>query len=318
MLCLPKPTVWAKYSPQGTYKDTKTRSSLLAEKRYSNNRLPRRLPNPGLLHRRIKSKHSINTRPPAVASFHHKVGEVLPSPHSVIDVYGPLHRFIDNVTQSRREKDPGHKEQMPKSHSQSHSISSHSGKPHRDIGSSPPCHLAGTPALQTIKNTAHKIPTGFSRQLRDNPVLKQQCSHRTSVVAPQRSNRKRQYHQSSCPRAVHNLRRLQSRLGCMLPEPNRKWSLVSSGSQRSYKCSRAQSSLSQKPIQHHSVSPHGQCYSRCPRKQQRRYPFPSASQPNSRTMTVVPSKINSDHRSTLTRQTQQCGRQRVKRVLRLQ
>ena len=35
-------------------------------------------------------------------------------------------------------------------------------------------------------------------------------------------------------------------------------------------------------------------------------------------MAVVPSKINSDHRSALTRQTQQCGRQRVKRVLRLQ
>ena len=30
------------------------------------------------------------------------------------------------------------------------------------------------------------------------------------------------------------------------------------------------------------------------------------------------SKLNSDHRSALTRQTQQCGRQRVKRVLRLQ
>ena len=51
-----------------------------------------------------------------------------------------------------------------------------------------------------------------------------------------------------------------------------------------------------------------------PHKQQRGYPFPSASQPNSRTMAVVPSKINSDHRSALTRQTQQCG----KRVLRLQ
>ena len=35
-------------------------------------------------------------------------------------------------------------------------------------------------------------------------------------------------------------------------------------------------------------------------------------------MAVVPSKINSDHRSAPTRQTQRCGRQRVKRVLRLQ
>ena len=39
------------------------------------------------------------------------------------------------------------------------------------------------------------------------------------------------------PRAVHNLRRLQSRLGCILPEPNRKWPLVSYGGQRSYQCS---------------------------------------------------------------------------------
>ena len=110
----------------------------------------------------------------------------------------------------------------------------------------------------------------------------------------------------------------------MLPESNRNWSLVSSGGQRSYQCSRTQSSfschqnVSQTPFQHHCVSPHGQYHSRCPHKQQRGYPFPSASQPNSRTMAVVPSKINSDHRSALTRQTQQCGRQRVKRVLRLQ
>ena len=324
MLCLPRPTIWAKYSSQGIYKATKTRSSLLAEKRYSNNRLSRRLLNPGLLHRRVKSKHSTNTRPPAVAGFHHKLGQVLPSPHSVIDISGPLHRFTDNVTQSPREKDPEHSEQMSTSHSQSYSICSHSGKPHRDIGSSPPCHLAGPPTLQTITNTANKIPTGFPRQLRDTHVLKQQSSHRTSVVAPQHSNRKWQYHQSSCPRALHNLRRLQSRLGCMLPEPNRKWSLVSLGSQRSYQCSRTQSSLSchqslsQRPVQHHSVSPHGQHHSRCPRKQQRGNPFPSVSQPNSRALAVVPSEINSDHCSAPTRQTQQCGRQRVKRVLRLQ
>ena len=131
------------------------------------------------------------------------------------------------------------------------------------------------------------------------------------MVAPQHSNRKWQYHQSSCPRALHNLRRLQSRLGCMLPEPNRKWSLVSLGSQRSYQCSRTQSSLSchqslsQRPVQHHSVSPHGQHHSRCPHKQQRGNPFPSVSQPNSRALAVVPSEINSDHCSAPTRQTQQ-------------
>ena len=66
------------------------------------------------------------------------------------------------------------------------------------------------------------------------------------------------------------------------------------------------------------MSPHGQYHSRCPHEQPRGYPLPSASQPNSRTMAVLPSKIDSDHCSALTRQTQQCGRQRVKRVLRLQ
>ena len=40
--------------------------------------------------------------------------------------------------------------------------------------------------LQRITNTAHKIPTGLSRQLRDTHVPKQQCSQRTSVVAPEK------------------------------------------------------------------------------------------------------------------------------------
>ena len=130
---------WAKYRSQGIYKANKTDSSLLAENRYSNNRLP----NPGLLHKRVKSKHSTNTRPSAVARFHHKLGKVHASPHSVIDICGPLHRFADNVAQSPREIDPENTEQMSKSHSQSHFISSRSGKPHRDIRSSLPCHLAG-------------------------------------------------------------------------------------------------------------------------------------------------------------------------------
>ena len=109
-----------------------------------------------------------------MARFHHKLGEVPPSSHSVFDISWTHHRFTDNVTESPGEKDAGHTEQMSKPHSQSHYISSHSGKPHRDIGSSPPCHLAGPPTLQSITNTAHKIPTGFSGQLRDTGVLKQQ------------------------------------------------------------------------------------------------------------------------------------------------
>ena len=148
--CLPRAAIWAKCLSQGIYKANKTHSRLLAEKRYSNNRIPGRLPYPGLLHKRVKSKHSTNTRPSAVTRCHHKLGEVHTSPHSVIDISGPLHRFADNVAQSPREKDPEHTEQMLKSHSQSHFISSRSGKPHRDIGSSPPCHLAGPSTLQRI------------------------------------------------------------------------------------------------------------------------------------------------------------------------
>ena len=51
----------------------------------------------------------------------------------------------------------------------------------------------------------------LSRQLQDTHIPKQRCSHWTSVVAPEHNNRKRQYHQFSCPRAVHNLRSLLAR-----------------------------------------------------------------------------------------------------------
>ena len=111
LLCLPRPAIWAKYCSQGIYKANKTHSSLLAEKRYSNNRIPGRLPNPELLHKRVESKHSTNTRSSAVARFHHKLGEVHASSYSLIDISGPLHRFADNVAQSPWEKDPKHTEQ---------------------------------------------------------------------------------------------------------------------------------------------------------------------------------------------------------------
>ena len=177
MFCLPRPVIWAKYCPQGIYKANKTHSSLLAEKRYSNNRLPRRLPNPGLIRKRVKSKHSTNTRPSAVARFHHNLGKVDASSHSVIDFSGPLYRFAVNVTQSPREKDHEHTEQMSKSHSQSHFISSRNCKPHRVSRSGPPYLLAGPSTLQRITNTAHKIPRRLSRQLQDTHVPKQRCSH---------------------------------------------------------------------------------------------------------------------------------------------
>ena len=81
-------------------------------------------------------------------------------------------------------------------------------------------------------------------------------------------------HQPSHPRSLHNIRRLKSRPGCVLPGPNRKRSLVPSGGQTTHKCSRAQSGLSynqslpERPLQHHSVSVHGQHLSRSPCKQQ--------------------------------------------------
>ena len=87
-------------APRVFTKLNKTHSSLLAEKRYSNNRIPGRLPNPELLHKRVESKHSTNTRSSAVARFHHKLGEVHASSYSLIDISGPLHRFADNVAQS--------------------------------------------------------------------------------------------------------------------------------------------------------------------------------------------------------------------------
>ena len=176
MLCLPRPVIWAKYRPQGIYKANKTHSRLFAEKRYLNNRLPGRLPNPGLIHKRVKSKHSTNTRFSAAARFHYNLGKVDASPHSVIDFSGPLYRFAVNVTQSPREKDHEHIEQMPKFHSQSHFISSRNCKPHRVIRSAPPYLLAGPSTLQRITNTAHKIPRGLSRQLQDTQVPKQRCT----------------------------------------------------------------------------------------------------------------------------------------------
>ena len=83
----------------------------------------------------------------------------------------------------------------------------------------------------------------------------------------------------------------------MMPEPNCKWLPVSFGGQRSCQCCQTQSSLScqqslsQKQVKHYRVPLHGQHYSCCPCKQQRGKLFSSASQPNSRSMKVVPTRI---------------------------
>ena len=144
------------------------------------------------------------------------------------------------------------------------------------------------------------------------------------MVVPERNNCKRKRNQPSRPRSIHNLRHVQIGLGCMLPGFHRKRPLVSSGIQTAHKRSRAQSrlsfnqSLSQRPVQHHGLPWHGQYNSRVPCKKQRRNAFRPAHQPNSQAVAVVHSTRNSDHRSASTRQTQRCGRQRIKRVLRLQ
>ena len=62
-------------------------------------------------------------------------------------------------------------------------------------------------------STANKISTHLLRQLRGTHVPKQQCLHRTLVVAPEHSNRKQQYHQSSCLRAIHTVASDASKAG---------------------------------------------------------------------------------------------------------
>ena len=204
IIYLPGTTVWAKYSSQGIYKANKTHSRLSAEERYSNSRLPRRLSNPGLLHRRVEGKHSANAGPPTMVRFHHKLGEIHSGSHSVINIPGPLHKLCDNDAQPPREKDPEHTKQMPKDPIQPHFIGTRSGKPDRDIGGGSPCNLAGPPPLQVLANTAHKIPTGISTQLRDAHVIEQQRSGRTALVVPERTDHKWQSYQPSCSRSMHN------------------------------------------------------------------------------------------------------------------
>ena len=142
IIYLPGPTIWVKYSSQGIYKADETLNRLSAEGRYSNSRLPRRLPNPGLLHRRVKSQHSANTGLHTVARFH-KLGEIHCGPHSVIDIPGPLNKLSDNVAQPHREKGPDHTKQMLKD---PFDTARPSGRP---------------PPLQVFTNATHKkIPTG--------------------------------------------------------------------------------------------------------------------------------------------------------------
>lgn len=323
-ICLSRSAVWAKYSSQSVYKTNKTHSCFPTEERYSNNRLPRRFSNSRLLHSRVNSKHPANTHPSTAAGFHHKLGEVYPGAHPVLNFSGPFHRLTGNVTQPPRGKDSEYTEQMSTPSPKLNSCSSRGSKSDRDIGGRSPCHLASPPPLQIPTNTAHKVPADISRQLRDTHVFEQQCSSRTTVVAPECCNRKRQCDQSSSHRPIHNIRRLQNRLGCVVRELNRKRPLVASGSQTTHKRPRIESGLScrqslpQGQGEHCGMSPHGQHYCYCPREQQRGNTFPTTCQLNSETVAVVSSEINPDHCSTLTRQAQQHSRQRIQGVLRLQ
>ena len=205
--------IWAKYSSQSLYKANKTHSCLPTEERYSNNCLPRRLSNPRFFHRRVKGKHLASTDPFAAAGVHHKLGEVDPGSHAFINILWICHRLTDNVTQPSRTKGPEHTEQMSTRSPQPNSSSSRRTQPNRDIGVWSPCHFASPPS---ITNAADKVPAGLSRPLRDTYTLKQQCSSRHTVVAPECCSHKRQCDQSSSPRPIHNIRRLQNRLGCVV------------------------------------------------------------------------------------------------------
>ena len=179
--------------------------------------------------------------------------------------------------------------------------------------------------LEPLERTSTRLLQNKQNSLVAWPgLLKQQRSSRTTVVAPECCNGKRQYDHSSSPRPIHNIGRIQSRLECVMRELNRRRPLATSGSQTTHKRPRTESGLScrqslpQGQHQHCGMSLHGQPYSCSSPKQQRGNTYSTTCQPNSGPMAVVSSEINPDHCSTLTRQAQQCSRQRAEEVLRLQ
>ena len=191
-ICILKPCLWAKYCSQGIYKASKTSSCLPAKDRYSNNHLSRRLSYPGKLPRGVKSQHSANTGPLTAARLRHKLGKLRSGPHPVIDISRFLHKLTDEIIQSSRKKNnnnnnkkkhPDHSKQNSTNDVQPHPISSRSGKLHKHIRGCLPRHLEGPSLLEALTNTAHKVFTYISSQLRDTCVPEQQCSGRTTVVA---------------------------------------------------------------------------------------------------------------------------------------
>ena len=161
--------ICAKYSSQSLCKANKAHSCLPTEERYSNNRLPRRLCNPRFLHRRVKGKHLASTDPFAAHGFTINWEKSILDPMQSLTFLG----FVidsDNVTQPSRTKGPEYTEQMSRP-SLPNSSSSRSSQPNRDIEVCSPCYLASTPPLQISTNAARKVPSGFSRQLRDTVPL---------------------------------------------------------------------------------------------------------------------------------------------------
>lgn len=114
---------------------------------------------------------------------------------------------------------------------------------HRHIGGCLPRHPEGPSLLEALTNTAHKVSTYIS-QLRDTCVPEQQSSVRTTVVATEFRDCERELNLSPSARSIHNFRRIQTSLGRMLQGPNRKRSLVSSGSRTTHHCHRTQSCFS--------------------------------------------------------------------------
>ena len=171
MLCLPRPVILAKYRPRVF---TKLIKPIAAYLRKRGIRIIVYLDYFLILGSSIK-KSKANTQ--LILDLLQWLGFTIIWEKSMLvptqSLTEPLYRFAVNVTQFPRENDHEHTEQMSKSHSQSHFISSRNCKPHRVIRSGPPCYLAGPSTLQKITNTAHKIPRGLSRQLQDTYVPNQ-------------------------------------------------------------------------------------------------------------------------------------------------
>ena len=102
VLCLPGPTIWAKYSSQSIYKVTQTCRCLPPETGHPNNRLPGRLPHSRILQRGVHPEHSLDSRNPAMAGLHYKLGQINTGTNSLPDILGFHDKLPHNVAESPR------------------------------------------------------------------------------------------------------------------------------------------------------------------------------------------------------------------------